>query len=354
MEDYNYDDFEDRFADELEDLADFESQQTLPVQSAVKKNIQTTLPAPAPPKSHPKRNVVEDFFSESQSSLAYPDDDEELEEVPVSRKRPTSGSTTKNSEKRRKIDDEDIENEAENQLIIDDSPSKNGSHRVFDALHGDVPNGSKNSLRDANVRRSTASLSSVLKNKGEPLRDRVSSNGEDRFTADRFKITREASSGVKSQTNILNGNDDERERATQLQNNLERRRILKHPPSTDDYVYLTEGDKGKRIYLAVKPEEAEVDDSTKLGFTNDDVGGGRRGRQLLGVDFNALKRRVILEMEARETATRADEIEAMEDPDADEETGGQVEKHILWVEKYAPRGYTVFIPLTYMIPRFSR
>ena len=79
-------------------------------------------------------------------------------------------------------------------------------------------------------------------------------------------------------------------------------------------------------------------------FSGQSGGVGRKGRQLLGVDFNALKRRVILEMEARETAARADELEEMEEPEfVEEQTEGGVEKQNLWVEKYAPRGYTVTI-----------
>lgn len=250
------DDFEDRFADELENLAEFESQQTLPVQPVVKKNFAANA-STAPLKSQPARNVAEDFFGGSQSTLEYPDeDDEELEEVtPANRKRPTSDSSIKNTEKRRRIDDNNLDDDdVENNLIIDDDDYTECRHRVFDAINGDIPNGSKNGFRGNGVR---TSLSSVLKNKGEPLRDKRISNGEDNFTADSFKITKEISALGKSKRSSgalknhanndacdnVNG-DDVRKRVNSIYDDLERRRVFKHPPSTDDYVYVTQGSKG--------------------------------------------------------------------------------------------------------------
>ena len=279
------------------------------------------------------------------------------------RKRPTSGSAAKSVEKRRRVEinDDDGDDEGEDQLVIDDS-AKEDHRRVLNAINGDIPNGGrKNGFHgDRNHR---PSLSDVLKNKGRPLRDE-SRNGDhdddvDGFAASRFPIAKQASSitrrtrdgegiaerrGPPAQEEIQQEND--RVVAKKIQDNVERRRIKKHPPSSEEYVYVTESDKGKRVYLAVKPEEDDEESASELGFAVGDADTRvvrSRGRQLLGVDYNALKRRVMMEMEARETAVRADETEAeeMQELEMVESSEGDGDKHHLWVEKYAPRGYTV-------------
>ena len=364
----DYDDFEDRFADELENLADFESQDSLPIQPPAKKKLQypasssASLPASSsvPPASQSAKNAAHDFFGGSQSSLAYPDDDEEeIEEAtPSTRKRPTSGNATKSVEKRRRVDDDD---EDDDQLVIDDSSANDDNHRrtVLSAINGDVPGRAINGLHAERFHR--PSLSDVLKNKGRPLREGEESrrNGVDvnGFNAGSFPI----SSGSSTTKEIVgaalrNGHgtmekeneeeDSARVTARKIQDNVERRRIRKHPPSTDDYVYLTEGDKGKRVYLAVKPDGEDEEASSELGFAVDEAAHGvvrRQKRQLLGVDYHALKRRVMMEVEARQSAIRVDEMDDVEEVSEVEMTESTEEgdKHNLWVEKYAPRGFTV-------------
>ena len=367
MDEYEeIDDFEDRFADELENLADFESQDSLPILQPVKKPVQIPSSGP-PPRSVPSassqsaKNAANDFFGGTQSRLSYPDDDDDDLEAAVAasnnRKRPTSGDADKNVEKRPRLEiDADVDDDADHLVIDDSADNRRG---VFDAINGDIPNGSSKNVHRNGGQPPSVSLSSVLKNKGDPLHTFTpifSDDGTDAFSASNFKTAREASAPRK--TNPLERREDRENSvydrvpnmAPRLQDDVERRRVRKHPPSTDDYVYVTEGGKGKRIYLAVKPED---DDhvSSKFGFSGDDSdaedGGGRRsGRQLLGIDFNVLKRRVMLEMEARETAVRADEMDD-DDIAAEVEIVGEAEpeaeNHNLWVDKYAPRGYTVDI-----------